>query len=139
MDENRRTKTGWTKNGSTILRIGVAHPHSSDHHPIIGKFFQMNLPDLPHRIFTNLKKEDCDSYTREKEENFALLGLPSSCSTGELLFRKTINTSAKHHIAQGHIPNTLPNLTEITKRINIERDALRFSSPSDPHRQELNA
>ena len=33
----------------------------------------------------------------------------SSSSTGEVLFRKVLNTShAKHHIPQGHIPNMIP-------------------------------
>ena len=33
----------------------------------------------------------------------------------------------------------IPNLTEIAKQLVTERDALRSSSPSDPHIQELNA
>ena len=53
-----------------------------------------------------------DSYTREAEEYFALLELLSSFT----LFRKILNTSAKHHIHQGNIPNMIPNLAEITKR-----------------------
>ena len=54
-------------------------------------------------------------------------------------YSKILNSSAKHHIPQGHIPNMIPNLTEITKWRIIERDALRFYFPSDPHIHELNA
>ena len=91
------------------------------------------IPEPPHRTFVNLKRPDRDSYTREAEESFALLlGLPSSCSTGELLFRKILNTFAKHHFPQGHIPNRIPNRTESATRLLIERDALRSSSPPLP-------
>ena len=74
---------------------------NSDHLPImvkLGSFFLTNLLEPPHRSFTNLEKTDWDSYTREVEESFALLGLASSCSTGEPQFRKILNSSAKHHI-----------------------------------------
>ena len=56
--------------------------------------------NFPHRIFTNLKTADWDSQTPEAEASFVLLGLPSSCSTGEPLFRKNPYTSANsksHH------------------------------------------
>ena len=61
----------------------------------------------PHRTFINLRKADWDSYTREAEESFTLMGQSSSCNTGELLFRKILNISAKHHIPQDHIPNVI--------------------------------
>ena len=92
----------------------------------------------PHGTFTNLRKVDWDSYTREAEETFALLELPSSSSMSEKMFWKILNTSAKHRIPQGHILNMIPNVTEIAKRL-IKRDALRFSSLFDLHIQELNA
>ena len=101
--------------------------------------FQMNLSEPPYRTFTNLKKTDQDSYIREAEESFALIELPSSCSTDEPQFRKILNSSAKHHIPQGHILNMIPNVNKITKPLIIERDALRSSSSSDPHIHELNA
>ena len=77
-----------------------------------------------------LKKTDKDLYAREAEESFALLELPSSCSTGEPLFRKILNSSPKYHIL---------NLTETAKWLIIEKCALRSSSSSDLHMQELDA
>ena len=91
----------------------------------------MNLPEPPHCTFTNLTIVDWDSYTREAEESFGLLGLPSSYSTGEPQFRKILNYPVKHHILKVHIPNMIPFLTDITTRLVIERDAL--------HIHELNA
>ena len=73
----------------------------------LGSSFQINTPEPTHRIFTNLTKSDWGSYTREAKESFALLQLPSSCSTGESQFRKLLNTSAKHHISQGHIASMI--------------------------------
>ena len=62
--------------------------------------------------------------------------LPSfTCKTRIFFCFFILNTSAKHHIPQGHIPNMIPNLTEITKRLLIERDILRSSSASDLHIQ----
>ena len=96
------------------LRFGVTHPQlrPPSKHCRTGKFFP-NEP--PHRTFTNLGKSECNSYIREAEESSVLLGLPSSCSTGDLQFRKILNSSAKHHIFHGHIPNMISNLIEITK------------------------
>ena len=48
--------------------------------------------------------------------------LPSSCNTYEPLFCKILNNSAKHHIPQGYIPNMMPNLTGIAKRLINDRD-----------------
>ena len=95
----------------------------------------MKFPEPPHRTFNNLKKADRDSFPRDVEESLALLELSFFCSTGEPQFRKILNFFAKHHISQGHILNMTPNLTEITKRLINERDALSSSSPNDPHTQ----
>ena len=92
---------------------------SSDQLPIIvqlGSSFQINLPVSFRRTFTNLEKAVWDSHTREAEESFALLELSPYCIMGEPLFRKILNTSGKHHIPQGHIPNVIPNLNEIAKQ-----------------------
>ena len=126
------------------LRFRVAHPYNPQLRPLTNdcptrKFFLNENPiNSLSLIFTNLKKGE--------------LGLVHSCSGG--IFRSTYlsstylthlptgephpvpqnhNSSAKHHIPQGHIPNMIPNLTEISKRLIVERDALRSSSPSDPH------
>ena len=97
----------------------------SNHYPT-RKLFQNGLPKTsPSHFHFPKKKTDWDSYTREAEESFVLLGFPSSCSTSEPLFHKILNISAKHHIPQGHILNiSHPYLTEIAKPIIIERDAL---------------
>ena len=82
----------------------------------LGSSFQMNLPIA---LSLTLKNG---------------LGLVHAWSGG--IFPSI--TSTKHNIPLGHIPKMIPNITEITKWL-IERNALRSSSPSDPHIQELNA
>ena len=69
------------------------------------------------------------------KESFALLRLllAASCSSGEPKFYKILNPSAEHHIPQGQIPNMTLNLTEITKRLIVEQDALRSSSLTHAH------
>ena len=59
--------------------------------------------------------------------------LPSSCSTGEPLFRRTLLSAAKHHVPQGNIPNHIPNLPDSTKRLIRRRDELRSTDPTHPH------
>ena len=103
-----------------------------------GKLFPNEPLRTPPSNFHQPKKTDWDSYTREAEESFSLLEPPSSCSMGKLLFRKILNTSAKHYIPQGHIPNMIPNLTETAYRLIIERDTIRSSSPTHQQIPELN-
>ena len=113
--------------GSVLSKNAPSHRTYTNH----------GIPNIFSMPCTNLKKADWDSYTREAEEFFALLGPPFSCSTGELLFRKILNTSAKHHIPQGHNINMITNLNETSKQLITERDTIRSSSPTDQQIQEL--
>ena len=81
----------------------------------------------------NLKKADWTSYHNETELKFSTLPLPDSCSTGENIFRRVLLEAGRHHIPQGHIRNHIPNLTDSTKRLILERDNLRSSDPSHPN------
>ena len=102
-------------------RLQVVHP--DDHLSMLvqlGSSFEMNLPEPPHRNFTNLKKADWDSVIREAKASFTRLQLPSSCSTGESQFRKILNSSSKHPMSQGHIHNMTPNLTDVMKLFIVE-------------------
>ena len=98
---------------------------NSDHQLILfqlGNSFEMNFLETPYRTFTHLKKADWDSFTRETEESFTPLELPSFCNMGE--------SQAEIPHSQIHIPNT-------KKRLPIKRDALRSTSLTDPHIHEL--
>ena len=93
---------------------------NSDHLPILlhlGETLSTDSPQVPRISFTNLRKADWDSFTRETEEAFARLELPSSASTGEVQFRNILLTSARHFIPTDHIPNYIPNLPDSTKQL----------------------
>ena len=64
----------------------------------------------------------------------------SSCSTGQLLFCKILNTShAKHHIPQGHIPNMIPTWNHWTTHYWKKHPPLLFPSwPTDTRTQCTN-
>ena len=115
-------------------------PHTtlnSDHLPIIISLrgcFSTTVVEPPHITFSNIRKADWISFTREAEEAFARLGEePSSCSAGEIQFRRILLTADKHHVPKGHVPHFIPNLPDSTKRLINERDSLRTSLPTDPH------
>ena len=100
---------------------------NSDHFPIfihLGRALSMFFPEPPHHTFTNFRKANWNSYTWETEEGFSNLELLSSCSTGEREFRRVITNASKKYIPRGHIPNNIPNLTDSSKRLIIERDSL---------------
>ena len=97
----------------------------------------MTCPEPPHRTFTNFKKADWNSYSRDTEEAFALLERPSSCKVGEKQFRHILTQASKKHIPRGHIPNMIPNLSDTAKLLIRQRDQLRSLSPTDPHIRTL--
>ena len=119
-------------------RLRVVHPHHSELRPPphpTGERLLHGLPRTPHHTFTNFRKANWDAFTRETEEAFYNLeGLPSSCSTGEKVFREILAAASRKHIPRGHIPN----LSDTAKSLIRQRDTLRSQSPTDPLISTLN-
>ena len=113
---------------------------NSDHLPILIHLhgsFSSDSPDPPRQTFDNFRKADWISFTRETERAFTQLGRPTSCSTGEIQFRRILLSSARHFIPKGHIPNHIPDLPDSTKQLIRQRDSLRSTNPTHPHIHDL--
>ena len=114
---------------------------NSDHLPIIvqlGSSFSMEFPEPAHRTFINFKKADWEAFSRETEDAFATLQVPSSCSTGEKVFRQILLSASLKHIPRGHIRNFIPNLSNNAKSLIQQRDTIRSNSPNNPVLSTLN-
>ena len=114
---------------------------NSDHLPILiqlGGAFLTTFPEPPHRTFMNFRRANWDSFQEETEVAFALTEPPTTCGSGEKVFRRILTTAGKHHIPSGHVPFMIPGLSTTAKRLIEERDELRSSSHSDPRILELN-
>ncbi|MCP4061384.1 MAG: hypothetical protein GY738_29760 [Pseudoalteromonas sp.] len=112
----------------------------SDHLPILLSLPEVTRPPRPVKTFHNFRKADWDTFTLETETLFENAPDPSSCSQGEAIFRKILQTASKHSIPSGFIKNknTNPSLPQSAKPLIQQRDSLRISNPHDPQIQILN-
>ena len=85
---------------------------SSDHLPIL-----ISIQDLSYnyhgqrKSFTNYKRANWIAYRDEVESSLDGLPLPTSCSEGEAILRKILQTASKHHIPAGVRKNYIPALS----------------------------
>ena len=86
---------------------------NSDHLPIIvdldGWFREPPRYGPP--CYINFRKADWESFTGETEDDFGRLPAPTSCATGEKIFRRTLGKVSKRNIPRGRVPDFTPGLT----------------------------
>jgi hypothetical protein len=86
----------------------------------------------------NFKKAKWGLWISETEACFANLPLPTSCSTGEKVFRKVLNDASKHHIPAGYRTDFLPGLSREPVDLTKKLDRLQNQNPQDPEIPWLN-
>ena len=112
---------------------------NSDHLPILIEFPSNQHPQATRvRTYTNFSKADWPRFIREVEEILVGCPLPTSCSSGEKIFRDALLTSAKHSIPAGFVQNSVPGLSrEVVDRME-QRDEIRRVDPHSPEITQLN-
>ena len=123
------TSTNW----QTTTNLG------SDHLPIlISLQMDVTITPIQHRTSINLKKANCDRYSREIEDKLSKRRLPTDCQKVEKILRAIILKTSSHHIPPGrHRINTEPVPTEILENMRA-RDDLRSRDPTSPALPEMN-
>jgi len=126
---------------STILNWHTLTTLNSDHLPILISFPDPHKKQSkrPIKTYFNFKKADWDLFTTESEIVFSSLPNPSSCQTGEKLFRKTILSASKRSIPAGFRKNFIPQTSVEVTSLILQRDSLRKQDPTDPQIPLLNA
>ena len=118
----------------------TAHIHlASDHLPLTIAFHD----DVPNprltRTYINFKKADWPKYREEAEQLVSRLDPPSTCGSGEKLFRKAVLTASKHHVPAGYRKDYVPNKSPEVIQLQNRYDALRSTNPQDPNLEDLEA
>jgi hypothetical protein len=111
---------------------------NSDHLPICITFIDDQPPPRTTRTFVNFKRVKWGLFTSETERLFADLQRPTSCSTGEQLFRRVLSRAFKHHIPAGYRKDFQPGLSREAIDLTKFRDRLRELDPLDPEIPNLN-
>ena len=82
---------------------------NSDHLPVViglnGWFSSPPSKSGP-RCFINYRKADWPSFKSAIEQALQSLPPPTTVSTGEKIFRKTLLEAAEAHIPRGKVPNS---------------------------------
>ena len=114
---------------------------NSDHLPIVvdlDGWFAEPPPPGPCK-YTNYRKANWDIFTEETEHSFSNIPPPSSCDSGEAIFRKILLKATRRNVPKGKIPNFTPGLTEHTRSMIAERDMRRATNPADGAIHQLEA
>ena len=124
-------------NASWVPKITL----NSDHLPIIidldGWFAEP--PQAGPSCYTNFRKANWELFTTETEQSFTNLPPPSSCDSGEKIFRQVLLKASRRNIPRGKIPNFTPGLSQHSRELTVERDAIRAADPMDQRISSLNA
>ena len=111
---------------------------NSDHLPISICIDDDTPAVRPRRSFTNFRRANWDGFRSESEAAFARLPPPTSCSTGEKLWRRIILKASSHHIPCGYRSNYVPGLNAESAGLVRERDEVRVRDPNDPSLVDIN-
>jgi hypothetical protein len=93
---------------------------NSDHLPILIEFPNNLVPPGTSRVktYTNFSKADWPCFIRESEAILRACPLPTSCSSGEKVFRDALLSAAKLSIPAGYVQDCVPGLSrKITDKI----------------------
>ncbi|KAA0187452.1 hypothetical protein HAZT_HAZT006176 [Hyalella azteca] len=112
---------------------------NSDHLPISISLDSMNSPNNhPFHTYINLCRADLDGYASETEAAFSTAAPPSSCSQGEVFFRRVCTLAARRHIPRRCRRDFISNLPPSAIPLIQERDRTRALNPNHPSLPDLN-
>jgi hypothetical protein len=94
---------------------------------------------LENKTFVNFKRAKWGLWTSEVESAITNVPDPTSCSTGEKIFRDILCKASGHHIAAGFRKDFIPGLPREAAALAKERDRLHKINPQDPEVLNLNA
>ena len=120
-----------------VTWLAVVHL-SSDHLPIVIAFDDESTPD-PRRAksFVNFNRAEWTNFKEEADSLISQLPPPSSCSSGEKLFRKAVLTASKHHIPAGFRKDFVPGRNAEVDALQQQYDDLRSRDPRDPTLEQI--
>ena len=110
---------------------------SSDHLPIIIAFDDDTPNPRQAKTFVNFNRADWTKFKEEADSLVSQLPPPSSCSSGEKLFRKAVLTASKHHIPAGCRKDFVPGRNAEVDNLQQRYDDLRSRDPRDPGLEQI--
>jgi hypothetical protein len=112
---------------------------NSDHLPILIEFPRDQHPESTRvRTYTNFSKADWPHFIRESEDILRACPLPTSCSSGEKVFRDALLTAVKQSIPAGYVQDCVPGLSREVMEKMEQRDEVRRADPTNPVINKLN-
>ncbi|KAA0200318.1 hypothetical protein HAZT_HAZT001911 [Hyalella azteca] len=110
-----------------------------DHLPFSISLDSLNpLNNRTTRTYINFRQADWDGYTANTEAAFSAAAPPSSCSQGEILFRRILTLAARRHVASRCRRDFIPNLPPSAIPLIQERDRARALDSNHPSLPDLN-
>ena len=84
------------------------------------------------RSYTNFRAADVARFRDLSEADFTSVPLPTSCSSGEKIFRRIVVRASKRSVPAGRCTKFTPGLPREAADLAKQRDDLRAANPSDP-------
>lgn len=106
---------------------------NSNYHPILIDLDGWFAEPPPAGLFcyTNFRKANWPRFTSESERAFDRIPPPTSCATGERVFRDILLRASRRNIPRGRIPNFTPGLTLYAREMITEMVEFRTVDPTD--------
>ena len=111
---------------------------NSDHLPILISLVDSLPPPRLARSYTNFRQANWEGFKTESEALFSQVAAPTSCDSGEKVFRHILQTASKHNIPAGFRRRFSPETPRDALDLARERDAIRRRDPSSPDIARLN-